>query len=65
MPQYLAAPSTEPSATATCTSSLPDNRFLLYSVGPNGKDDGGRGVDDRTANEDCDNLSVRMPPKDG
>jgi hypothetical protein len=39
--------------------------FLLYSVGPNGKDDGGRGVDDRTANEGWDDLSVRVTAKGG
>src|SRR5207237_6032391 len=32
--------------------------YLLYSVGPNGKDDGGRGYDDELPGDD---LSVRMP----
>jgi hypothetical protein len=32
--------------------------FLLYSVGPNGVDDGGRGVDDEPRGDD---LSVRLP----
>jgi hypothetical protein len=34
--------------------------YLLYSVGSNGKDDGGRGQDDRKSNEDWDDLAVRM-----
>jgi hypothetical protein len=32
--------------------------YLLYSVGPNGADDGGRGVEDMPAGDD---LVVRMP----
>jgi hypothetical protein len=43
-----------------------ENGFLLYSVGINGKDDGGRGYDDRTEDEatkDYDDLSVRVPAK--
>jgi hypothetical protein len=35
--------------------------YLLYSVGANGKDDGGRGYDDRKGGEDWDDLAVRMP----
>ena len=35
--------------------------FLLYSVGPNGKDDGGKTYDDRKAGEDWDDLVVRVP----
>jgi len=35
-----------------------DNGYLLYSVGPNGKDDGGRGRED---NPPGDDLPVRMP----
>ena len=34
--------------------------YLLYSVGSNGKDDGGKGQDDRKNNEDWDDLAVRM-----
>jgi acetyl esterase/lipase len=37
------------------------NGYLLYSVGANGKDDGGKGYDDRKAGEDWDDLSVRVP----
>ena len=34
--------------------------YLLYSVGDNGKDDGGKGYDDRKNSEDWDDLAVRM-----
>ena len=34
--------------------------YLLYSVGSNGKDDGGRSYDDRKNGEDWDDLTVRM-----
>jgi hypothetical protein len=36
--------------------------YLLYSVGSNGKDDGGKNWDDRKNNEDWDDLTVRMSP---
>ena len=32
--------------------------YMLYSVGPNGKDDGGRGLDDDPSGDD---LAIRMP----
>ena len=35
-----------------------DKGYLLYSFGPNGKDDEGRGRDDDVQ---CDDISVRMP----
>jgi hypothetical protein len=38
------------------------NGYLLYSIGPNGKDDGGKGANDRkSGNEPWDDLVVRMP----
>jgi acetyl esterase/lipase len=36
--------------------------YLLYSVGVNGEDDGGKGYDDRKQGEDWDDLVVRVPP---
>jgi acetyl esterase/lipase len=36
--------------------------YLLYSVGVNGKDDGGKSYDDRKGGEDWDDLVVRVPP---
>jgi hypothetical protein len=38
---------------------------LLYSVGPNGKDDGGKGMEDRKEGEDWDDLAVRLPAPTG
>lgn len=43
------------------------NGFLLYSVGKNGKDDGGKGFENGCREEngvekDWDDLVVRMPP---
>jgi hypothetical protein len=35
--------------------------YVLYSVGQNGKDDGGKGYDDRKRNEDWDDLVIRVP----
>jgi hypothetical protein len=35
--------------------------YLLYSVGSNGRDDGGRSYDDRKKGEDWDDVVVRMP----
>ena len=35
--------------------------YLLYSVGSNGKDDGGKGIADRKEGEDWDDLAVHMP----
>jgi hypothetical protein len=40
--------------------TLQDGGYLLYSVGENGKDDGGRGRDDRKNDEDWDDLAVRI-----
>ena len=37
--------------------------FLLYSVGVNGRDDGGKSYDDRTSGQDWDDLVVRVPAK--
>ena len=35
-----------------------ENGYLFYSVGPNGKDDGGRGLNDDPPGDD---LGVKMP----
>jgi hypothetical protein len=35
--------------------------YLLYSVGPNGKDDGGKSFDDCKAAEGWDDVVVRVP----
>jgi hypothetical protein len=43
-----------------------DGDYTLYSVGPNGQDDGGRGIDDKAAAEsspsaDWDDIVIKMP----
>ena len=37
------------------------NGYLLYSVGVNGKDDGGKGEEDAKNGESWDDLTVCMP----
>ena len=37
--------------------------YLLYSVGPNGIDDGGKGIEDRGKDKDCDDIGVQMTGK--
>jgi len=37
---------------------LEDAGYLLYSIGPDGNDDGGRGYDDEPPGDD---IAVRMP----
>ena len=37
--------------------------YLLYSVGPNGIDDGGKGIADRGKDKDCDDIGVQMTGK--
>jgi hypothetical protein len=41
---------------------LKGDGYQLYSVGINGKDDGGQGAEDR---EGCDDLSIRVPAEGG
>ncbi|MCD4728573.1 MAG: hypothetical protein K8R46_12980 [Pirellulales bacterium] len=38
--------------------------YLLYSVGLNGRDDGGKGPGEGTTEENCDDIVVRVPSKD-
>jgi hypothetical protein len=35
--------------------------YLLYSFGPNGKDDGGKRRDDAANGEDWDDVSIHVP----
>jgi hypothetical protein len=63
-PRYLArVPVDIFAGDATLHYQRQDAGYLLYSVGPNGRDDGGRGPDEgRKAGQDWDDLSVRVPP---
>ena len=38
----------------------PQGGYLLYSVGPNGKDDGGKGIEDRKRGEPWDDIAIRI-----
>ena len=44
-----------------------DDGCILYSVGPNGRDDGGRNAtwdwDDDSLAEDADDIYLRLPPR--
>jgi hypothetical protein len=35
--------------------------YLLYSVGMNGEDEGGRGYNQRKRGEICDDISIHVP----
>ena len=60
-PKYIAEVSKDIFSDADLHYTREGDGYLLYSVGVNGKDDGGKGCDDRTeAGEDWDDLVVRM-----
>jgi hypothetical protein len=58
MPKYLSQIPQDIFAGKPLHYFAKDKGYLLYSVGLNGKDEGGRGYDDMPAGDD---LSVRMP----
>ena len=50
--------------TPICTTPRRARAILLYSVGENGKDDGGRTYgehDPKNPEHECDDIAVRMP----
>jgi RNA polymerase sigma factor (sigma-70 family) len=57
-PQYLAKVPNDLFSDKPLIYQPNENGYLLYSVGPNGNDDGGRGPGDTPRGDD---LSVRMP----
>ena len=57
-PKYLVTSPEDIFSSKSLIYRLEDKGYLLYSVGPNGTDDEGRGVDDEPRGDD---LSVRMP----
>lgn len=57
-PKYLAQIPQDIFSGKALVYRLHENGYLLYSVGVNGKDDAGRGYDDKPPGDD---LSVRMP----
>jgi len=61
VPKYVAEVPKDMFNAAELHYRLEVGGYLLYSVGVNGKDDGGKGVDDRKEGEDWDDLAVRVP----
>ena len=57
-PKYLAAVPDDLFSGQAVLYRLSDKGYLLYSVGVNGEDEGGRPFDDEPAGDD---LPVRMP----
>src|SRR5262249_44409239 len=57
-PKYLAEIPQDISSGNSLIYRPTGDGYLLYSVGPNGKDDGGRGREDEPSGDD---IAVRMP----
>ncbi|MGA2620628.1 MAG: hypothetical protein ABSF26_23645 [Thermoguttaceae bacterium] len=64
-PQYAAAVPKDIFSASELHYRPEGGGYLLYSVGVNGKDDGGKGVGDRKGAEDWDDLAVRVPAAAG
>ena len=64
-PKYVAEVPNDVCTGGELHYRLEGKGYLLYSVGPNGKDDGAKGLDDRettkNGDEDWDDIVVRMP----
>ncbi len=64
--KYLPAMPEDPFSAGPLHYKREEAGFLLYSVGPNGKDDGGRSSLDQPGSEelrDCDDIAIRVPAK--
>jgi hypothetical protein len=59
-PKYLAEVPKDIFTDAELHYAREGDGYLLYSVGANGKDDGGKSYDDRKEDEDWDDLTIRM-----
>jgi hypothetical protein len=61
VPQYVARLPDDVFNDSPLHYRLEDRGYLLYSVGANGRDDGGRALeDDKNAGKDWDDLVVRV-----
>ena len=63
VPKYVAAVPKDIFNDADLHYTRTGGGYLLYSVGPNGKDDGGKSYGDRkgaTGTVDCDDVVVRI-----
>lgn len=67
VPKCIAAIPADPLADGPLHYRVSGGGYVLYSVGVNGKDDGGRGWHDRQGEEPWDDIVVRTPrsPKRG
>ena len=61
MPKYVAEVPKDIFSASELHYRQEGGGYLLYSVGINGKDDGGKGYDDRKGGENWDDLAVRVP----
>jgi hypothetical protein len=60
-PKYVAQIPKDRFSDGDLHYSLQGGGYLLYSVGPNGQDDGGKGVDDcKAGNEPWDDITIRI-----
>jgi hypothetical protein len=66
VPKYVAQVPRDIFVDADLHYRLEDGGYVLYSVGPNGKDDGGKGIADRKeGTEDWDDVAVRIHRRRG
>ncbi len=63
VPKYVAAVPQDIFSGGALHYTLQGDGYLLYSVGPNGKDDGGRNREDNPDDYGCDDIAVRIVPK--
>ena len=61
VPKYIAAVPKDAFIDADLHYRRECDGYLLYSVGVNGKDDDGKSYDDRTDDEDWDDVTIRLP----
>jgi hypothetical protein len=66
VPKYLPTMPEDPFSGGPLRYKREESGFLLYSVGPNGNDDGGRTWGDETGSEpklDHDDIAIRVPAR--
>ncbi len=66
-PKYIAAVPTDPFAEGPPHYKRVGEGYILYSVGRNGKDDGGLAEWDGRANPNaggCDDIAIRVPAEE-
>ena len=59
-PKYIAVVPKDRFNDGDLHDSLQAGGYLLYSVGPNGQDDGGKGIEDRKRGESWDDIAIRI-----